>query len=128
MIKEETKRLIKVMQAHLDGKPLEFKLKNDDKWHDEIGGDFEWRFHEFDYRIKEEIRTFEWRGKNIQWLKRMGDNNNFGIKIIYVDKNGVMVVNADRLRFSQNIFDFLEWSKIIENFIWSDDNQTWRKF
>ena len=52
MTKEETENAIKVMQAYIDGKQIEFCTKRDKKW--ELCGDplFDW--NAFNYRISKE--------------------------------------------------------------------------
>ena len=51
--------MIEVIQAHRDGKKIEWRLKNeeDSPWSNSPFG-ISWDFHDFDYRIKQEPR--EW--------------------------------------------------------------------
>ena len=59
MTKEETENAIKVMQAYVDGKQIEFCTKRDKKW--ELCGDPLFNWSTFDYRISEnpQYRSFQ---------------------------------------------------------------------
>lgn len=48
---EDTKAKIAVMQAYVDGKPIEYKARHDpnDPW--ELNGDPGWAFENCDYRV-----------------------------------------------------------------------------
>ena len=52
MTKEETERVIKVMQAYVDGKQIEFCTKRDKKW--ELCDNPLFNWSTFDYRISKE--------------------------------------------------------------------------
>lgn len=144
MTQEETSDAIKVMQAYVDGKEIE--------WHDEE--DFRsdwlidvypsWEWGAIDYRIKqesaypnfvrlwpdklveihtEESKPFDWRGKNIQWV-RLCQVDDIPLKVVHVDPEGITLFSiSDHHR----IFG---WEQItLEKYMeWSEDNATWRKF
>ena len=52
------KTKIKVMQAALDGKEIEYRFKHDDTWAGYLGTEHVWNWNEVDYRIKEEPMEF----------------------------------------------------------------------
>ncbi len=55
------KDIIKVVQAHIDGKPIQYKSESTDsldtEWKD-CAGKLLWNFSYMDYRIKQEPRKF----------------------------------------------------------------------
>lgn len=148
MTKEETKAAILVMQAYVDGKDIEFCYKYDDEWQKcEV---HQWDWNEKVYRIKEESKstwseldeeieqkrledfekemrdkepkTWDWRGKNIQWI-RYTDNENYSTKVLIVAKEGIAYYYHDHKEVK-----FCEWEIAKGCFEWSEDNATWRKF
>lgn len=52
MNKENTKKAIEVMQAYLDGKPIEFKWIGNDEWEDVKDGGPNWLWSNCVYRVK----------------------------------------------------------------------------
>ena len=52
MNKESTKEKIEIMQAWLDGKPIEFASFNGEVWYDLTTKNPQWDFDECQYRIK----------------------------------------------------------------------------
>lgn len=61
MNKAKTKHAVEVMQAYLDGKPIEYQRNalDHEPWN-AVGGkaDFFWDWRKFNYRVKPEPRTF----------------------------------------------------------------------
>ena len=59
MTKEETKNAIKVMQAYIDGKQIEYCIRKNKKW--ELCGDPLFNWSTFNYRISEnpQYRPFQ---------------------------------------------------------------------
>jgi hypothetical protein len=72
-------------------------------------------------------KPFDWRGKNIQWV-RFGEDDSNPHKVTSVCEYGVYMRD-------QNVEDFRDWNYLLNvdknpdvNWQWSDDNQTWRNF
>ena len=90
MTKEETKNAIKVMQAYIDGKQIEFCTKRDKKW--ELCGDplFDW--NAFNYRISKnpQYRPFQ---NPLDCLQEMQKHNPVGW-IVY-EGNYYNIINID---------------------------------
>lgn len=53
--KEETKRMIEVMQAYVEGCEIEYKVKNLREWKGMMIEPY-WNWYSSDYRIKEEVK------------------------------------------------------------------------
>jgi len=56
--KEKTKEYIKIMQAYLDGKKIEFRNRAGDTIWRPADKNHGWNFHDVEYRIKPEPREF----------------------------------------------------------------------
>lgn len=98
MTKEETKQAIKIMQAYADGKEIDFKDKDTDKWiyNDNKPAIYSWNWQHYDYRIKPESHyvpfTFEdrelFRGKWVR-LKAQDKHHAHEFQINDIGINGV---------------------------------------
>lgn len=142
MTREETIEAIKVMQAYVDGKEIEYYDEEDSDFYNCIDPD--WNWEAFIYRIKEEPKIhseykvipeelwnsalekstepkpFDWRGKNIQWMRSNGN-----LTCIYK----VLLIQEDRIWFFEHLTG-QSWIlyKDVNHWQWSEDNATWRKF
>lgn len=106
MTKEETENAIKIMQAYVDGKQLEFCTKRDKKW--ELCGDplFDW--NTFNYRISKEpqYRPFQNPLECLQEMQKHQPvgwilyNNNYHY-IISIDERNIYFSNHDALSFTE---------------------------
>lgn len=78
--------------------------------------------------LVEEPKCFDWCGKNIQWVR----DHLYTRKVISVmDCAGVLTVTAicyEEKDAPKPIVYLHSWRKLIEEYEWSEDNATWRKF
>ena len=93
MTKEETKNAIKVMQAYVDGKQIEYCLLNTD-WRRCINPTFNWAH--YDYRVAEipQCRPFKNSIECLQEMQKHRLNNWIGYigryyNITYIDDCGI---------------------------------------
>lgn len=132
MTREETASAIKVMQAYVDGKEIEYRATYgyEPRW--DITFEAPWNWADNEYRIKEKSKSFEWRGKNIQWVKIKGPGIRDQIcKVVAIDEKGVNpgLVFVEYYNVEGVEFGFIRFCELIEyNSEWSEDNTTWRKF
>ena len=106
MTKEETENAIKVMQAYVDGKQIEFCTKRDKKW--ELCGDPLFNWSTFDYRISEnpQYRPFQ---NSLECLQEMQKHHLRGwisytdnyYNLIKIDNDGVTLSNCIFLTFKE---------------------------
>ena len=94
MTKEETENAIKVMQAYVDGKQIEYCIRKDKKW--ELCGDPLFNWSTFDYRISKEpqYRPFQNSLECLQEMQKHRLNNWIGYigryyNITYIDDCGI---------------------------------------
>lgn len=72
--------------------------------------------------IEKELKPFDWRGKNIQWIRYI-DNENYSTKVLIVGNQGISYYYHDHREVK-----FCEWDLAKGCYEWSEDNATWRKF
>lgn len=129
MTKEETKKCIEVMQAYVDGKEVEYEVPGDN---DGVFVNTEcpnWCWEECNYRIKEEPKPWDWRGKNIQWVRCTGFKDDQPWKTACVNREGVLVFEHHGDDENSSWPKFKKWEILIYGgFEWSEDNATWRPF
>ena len=113
MTKEETENAIKVMQAYVDGKQLEYCIRKNKKW--ELCGDPLFNWSTFDYRISEnpQYRPFQ---NSLECLQEMQKHQPVGwIKyhdtykcITSIDEKNIYFSNDEGLYFTTatEIFTF----------------------
>lgn len=135
MTREETKKAIEVMQAYVDGKDIEYRARTNERenWNSwsfyrECNTSWNWNYNE--YRIyksdKEKAKAFfDWRGKNIQWV-RPKQVCNIVYKTIALGFDGFTIM--DGITTVDGICNFITWKQAGEKYEWSSDNATWRKF
>jgi|GEM_PF-5437470 hypothetical protein len=117
MTPEETKKCIEVMQAYVDGK--EIQTLNCAAHHKFNEPEWDWEYFDYcviDEPLEKEPKPFDWRGKNIQWV-RFGSGFPEGIfRVLQISNEGV-----------KHSAGFCGWP-LIKNLEWSEDNATWRRF
>lgn len=145
MTREETKKAIEIMQAYVDGKEIEdfyapafnnaWYLQQDPTWNwtsREYRIKEEPKLHYIDHNIqcvvkaawKEEPKPWDWRGKNIQWV-RYGIDDNSPWKPAQINEEGIFVLMNLLGKLGHQFF---AWEQLKNGFEWSEDNQTWRPF
>lgn len=78
-------------------------------------------------KVKQETKPFEWRGKNIQWVKH--NNYDAALKVVYLSDVGIGMTNLyTNDKEELNAPEVWPWEKAKAWFEWSEDNATWRKF
>lgn len=77
--------------------------------------------------FQKEPKPFDWRGKNIQWVKHK--NYDAALKVVYLSDVGIGMTNLyTNDKEELNAPEVWPWEKAKAWFEWSEDNQTWRKF
>ncbi len=122
MTREETKHAISIMRAYVDGKEIELNADGKGYWCDK--DDPNWDWSSFEYRIKEEPKPFDWRGKNIQWV-RIRHNFLASAKVLCLNDAGLYFIVGHSIDPEIKLF---KWNILIQEYEWSEDNATWRKF
>lgn len=119
MTREETKKCIEVMQAYVDGKEITFKQFGHKTEEDE---EPYWNWELCKYCIKEEPKPFDWRGKNIQWVRNIGEIDSVH-RVECMDSKGILYTRHSAGPYQM----FVELDKL-QKLEWSEDNATWRRF
>ena len=99
MNKAETENAIKVMQAYVDGKQIEFCTKRDKKW--ELCGDPLFNWSTFDYRISKEpqYRPFQ---NPLECLQEMQKHQPIGWIKYHNTYKCITSINEDSIDVSDN--------------------------
>lgn len=113
MNKQETKEKIKVMQAFVDGKAIQYWDSFSNKWVDDVEGEPIWNWRTSEFRIKPETKirpyTFE---EMCEAVKK------HGILVREKNRNEVWTIcsfDNELVNSSFNYFEMME-------FVWFDDD------
>lgn len=121
MTREETKKAIKVMQAYVDGKTIEFNPVGSDDWIEEDNPN--WNYNYFNYRIKPEphYRPFKNAEEVMEAIKQHGpyikENNTYRyLKKFTVMENGEIVYSFS----GWSSTSVKTWNEVYSLITWAD--------
>lgn len=131
MTREKIKKCIEVMQAYVDGKTIQVKTGTcltEDGFEDVEYPDFNWHR---EYRIKEEPKPkpFDWRGKNIQWIRPKDNPTGLLYHVLMISLEGIEIATLRPKAYEPIVQpEELKWEFLQKSWQWSEDNTTWRRF
>jgi len=77
------REIIEVVQAHIDGKDIQFKTTGNTEWRSPDNNGLFWQFYDCDYRVKPEPRKF--------WINKYFSNQDTVYDNEYSAKNSVIL-------------------------------------
>lgn len=124
------KEMIEVMKAYEEGKTIEHKTKDGDKWFEVIAPS--WNWWSYDYRVKEEPKYIPYKDTEEMindFCERFGvKRTNFGEPFIWVknknkDTRKYLIDKFDSNSVTLGSYtDFHRLSELFDNFTYLDDS------
>lgn len=113
MTKEETKIAAHVMTGYLEGKPVEFRLKQAEHWKPDVSG-LQWNWDSYEYRIQPEKKKRLLKAEELPrvfWVRQRGKVYAWELFVGFeIGQRAMKLARGHVVNFNETALEHFEWS------------------